>query len=53
MNATAFFSNGFFLDFFLGGLGGWGLHCVACRILVPQPDIESGSSAVKVQSPNH
>ena len=50
MNATAFFSNGFSLIFFGGG---WGLHCVACRILVPQPDIESGSSAVKVQSPNH
>ena len=27
--------------------------CVACGILVPQPEIEPGSLAVKVWSPNH
>ena len=29
------------------------LGCTACRILVPQPGIESGPLAVKTQSPNH
>ena len=29
------------------------LHHIACRILVPQPGIESGPSVVKVPSPNH
>ena len=28
-------------------------YCTACRILVPQPGIEPGPSAVKVWSPNH
>ena len=28
-------------------------HCMACGILVPQPEIDPGSSAVKVLSPNH
>ena len=27
--------------------------CVACRMLVPQPVIEPGLSAVKAQSSNH
>ena len=27
--------------------------CAACEILVPQPGIEPGPSAVKAQSPNH
>ena len=30
----------------------WPCH-VACGILVPQPGVESGSSAVKASSPNH
>ena len=41
-----FFS--FFLSFFLVGA-----HHVACGILVPWPGMETGSSAVKAQSPNH
>ena len=28
-------------------------HCIACKILVPQPGIELVSSSVEVQSPNH
>ena len=38
----------FFLSFFLVGA-----HHVACGILVPWPGMETGSSAVKAQSPNH
>ena len=29
------------------------LHCVAWGILVPQPEIEPGPSAVRLQSPSH
>ena len=38
----------FFLSFVL-----FGSHCTACRILVPQPEIKPGPSAVKAWSPNH
>ena len=31
----------------------FGLHCMACGILVPQPGIEPVSPAVEAQSPNH
>ena len=30
-----------------------GAHRMACEILVPQPEIEPGPSAVRVGSPNH
>ena len=39
----------YFNDFFFFF---WPRH-VACGILVPQPGIEPGPSALKVQSPNH
>lgn len=39
------------LTFFLAFFGG--LHCTAYRVLVAQPEIESGPSAVKVPKPNH
>ena len=29
------------------------LHPVACRILVPEPEIDPGLQAVNMQSPNH
>ena len=29
------------------------MHCMACRILVPQPGIEPVPPAIGVQSPNH
>ena len=35
------------------GLPFFWLHCVACRILIPQSGIEAQPSAVKAQSPNH
>ena len=38
-----------YIYFFLLGL----CHCVACRILVPQPGIEPGPLAVRALSPNH